>query len=224
MIFECYRKIHFHSIYFFGLNSERKIGQDLLDILAAIPEKRLSRAVTFLPFTPEVALNQSDFTEALPQKSTRTLKLAAPGFYFKDQTLEFFKSAALKVGINLDVIKIDRPEYFELITSKEDFKSKYDFLLGSYVASDRYPAVQLRFLTGSRKSQVDLSDVEQPDQDPVKIKRLKDYQKWLLKSQTVVPVYFMRSHIVSSPHIDVGDQPTTDADIQLWRLTKKDAQ
>lgn len=211
-------------IYFFGLNTENKIGQDLLNSLATVPEKRLARADTFLPFAPEVALNQTDFAEALPQKSSRTLKVAAPGFYFKDQTLEFLKSAAQKIGINLEVTKIERPEYFELVTSKEDFKSKYDFLLGSYVASERYPAVQLRFLTGERQSPVNLSDVEQPDQDPVKIKRLKDYQKWLLKSQTVVPIYFMRSHIVSSPRIDVGDQPTTDADIQLWRLTKKDAQ
>lgn len=211
-------------IYFFGLNSERQIGKDLLDSLAAVPEKRLVRASTFLPFAPEVGLNQTDLAEALPKKSSQTLRVAAPGFYFKDQTLEFIKSAAQKIGIDLEVTKIERAEYFELITSKEDFKGKYDFLLASYVASERYPAVQLRFLTGARQSPVNLSDVEQPDQDPIKIKRLKDYQKWLLKSQTVVPIYFMRSHIVSAPHIDVGDQPTTDADIQLWRLTKRDAQ
>lgn len=211
-------------IYFFGLNSEHKIGLDLLEALSTIPEKRLARADTFLPFAPEVSLNQADFAEALPQKTSKKLKIAAPGFYFRDQTLEFIKSAAQKIGIDLEIIKIERPEYFELVTSKEDFKSKYDFLLGSYVASERYPAVQLRFLSGARTSPVNLSDVEQPDQDPVKIKRLKDYQKWLLKSQTVVPVYFMRSHIVSSPTIDVGDQPTTDADIQLWRLTKKEMQ
>lgn len=211
-------------IYFFGLNSNNKIGQDLLDSLAEVPEKRLVRAGTFLPFAPEVALNQADFAEALPKLSSKKITVAAPGFYFKDQTLEFIKSAANKIGVDIEIIKIERPEYFDLVTSKEDFKSKYDFLLGSYVASERYPAVQLRFLSGSRTSPVNLSDVEQPDQDPVKIKRLKDYQKWLLKSQTVVPIYFMRSHIVSSPKIDVGDQPTTDADIQLWRITKKDAQ
>lgn len=210
-------------IYFYGLNSNQKIGLDLLEALSKVPETRLKKADTFLPFAPEVSLGKNDFSEALPQKSSQKLKLAAPGFYFKDQTLEFIKSAALKVGIDLEITKIGRPEYFELVTSKEDFKSKYDFLLGSYVASERYPAVQLRFLTGSRTSPMNLSDVEQPDQDPVKIKRLKDYQRWLLKSQTVVPIYFMRSHIVSSLSIDVGEQPTTDADIQLWRLTRKDA-
>lgn len=209
-------------IYFFGLNSTQKIGLDLLDALAEVPEKRLYRADTFLPFAPEVSLNQGDFSENLPKKSSKTLKVAAPGFYFKDRTLDFIKSAGQKIGVNIEITKIDRAEYFDLVTSKEDLKSKYDFLLGSYVASERYPAVQLRFLTGSRTSPVSLSDIEQPDQDPVKIKRLRDYQKWLLNSQTVVPIYFMRSHIVSSPAIDVGDQPTTDADIQLWRLTKKD--
>jgi len=220
--------VHFTTpssiIYFFGLNSTNKIGQDFLDVLAKIPEIRLTRASTFLPFAPEVGLNPDDFSETLPQKSSRSLKVAAPGFYFKDQTLEFFKSAAQKIGIDLEITKIERAEYFELVTSKENFKSKYDFLLGSYVASERYPAVQLRFLTGARSSPLSLSDVEQPDQNPVKIKRLKDYQKWLLKSQTVIPIYFMRSHIVSSSHMDVGDQPTTDADIQLWRLTYKDTE
>lgn len=211
-------------IYFFGLNTLNKIGRDVLDIFATVPEKRLMRASTFLPFAPGVALTPDDFSEALPLKSSPVLKVAAPGFYFKDKTLEFLKDAAQKIGVKLEITKIERAEYFELVTSKEDFKSKYDFLLGSYVASERYPAVQLRFLTGSRHSPVDLSDVEQPDQDPAKIKRLKEYQKWLLKSQTVVPIYFMRSHIVSSPIINVGDQPTTDADIQLWRLTRKDLQ
>jgi ABC-type transport system substrate-binding protein len=211
-------------IYFFGLNSEQKIGLDLLEALALVPEKRLLKAGSFLPFAPEVSLGPSDFAEVLPKNSSKKLKIAAPGFYFKDQTLEFIKSAAHKIGIEVEIFKIERSEYFELVTSKDGQKSKYDFLLGSYVASERYPAVQLRFLTGARTSPVNLSDIEQPDQDPTKIRRLKDYQKWLLKSQTVVPVYFMRSHIVSSSQIDVGDQPTTDADIQLWRLTKKEDQ
>ncbi len=211
-------------IYFFGLNSQNKIGSDLLNALADAPEKRLLRAGTFLPFAPEVSLKESDFNELLPLKSSKTLKIAAPGFYFKNEMLEFIKRAAEKVGTELEIIKIDRAEYFELIAAKEDFKSKYDFLLTTYVASERYPAVQLRFLTGSRTSPVDLLDVEQPDQDPIKIQRLKDYQRWLLKSQTVVPVYFVRSHIISSPKIDIGDQSTTDADIQLWRLMKKDSQ
>lgn len=208
-------------IYFFGLNSDNRIGLDLLDTLSNAPEKRLSKATTFLPFAPEVALARNDFAQIMPMKSVKVLKIAAPGFYFKDQFLEYLKTSALKIGITIEMTKIERAEYFELVTSKDDFKGKYDFLLGSYVASERYPAVQLRFLTGARTTQVDLSDVEQPDQDPIKIKRLKDYQTWLLKSQTVIPIFFIRSHIISSPSIDIGDQPTTDADIQLWRLTKK---
>jgi len=211
-------------IYFFGLNSENKVGLDFLDALSDTPEKRLSKANTFLPFAPEVALARNDFAQIMPMKSNKVLKIAVPGFYFKDQFIEYLKTSAQKAGIVLEITKIERGEYFELVTSKDDYKSKYDFLLGSYVASERYPAVQLRFLTGSRTPQVDLSDVEQPDQDPIKIKRLKDYQTWLLKSQIVVPLFFIRSHIVSSSQIDIGDQPTTDADIQLWRLTKKSSQ
>jgi len=208
-------------IYLFGLNSNHKVGNDLLHALSNFPDPRLLKAKTFLPFAPEVALMESDFAELLPPESAKTLKIAAPGFYFKDRVLEFMKGAGKQIGVDIEIVKIDRPEYFALVTSDESFKSKYDFLLGSYVASERYPAVQLRFLTGARTPPIDLSYVEQPDQDPAKAQLLRDYQRWLLKSQTVVPLYFMRSHIVASPKIDIGDQPTTDADIQLWRLTRK---
>lgn len=211
-------------IYFFGLNSKEKIGLDLLESLSETPEKRMIRAKAFLPFAPVMALNEEEVHDLVPKKSSRRLHIAAPGFYFKDKTLEFIESAAWKSGIDLKITKIDRAELFTLLTSKEDYRGPYDFILGSYVASERYPAVQLRFLTGARTSPVDLGDVEQPDQDPAKIARLKDYQKWLLSSQTVVPVYFVRSHIVSNPTLDIGKQPTTEADLQLWRITQKAAQ
>ena len=208
-------------IYFFKLNSERHIGRDLLVALSEVPDKRLTYADTILPITPSIALTKAEFAELLPERSSRHLVVAAPGFYYKDRFLEFVKARAKSAGIDLTIVKVDPPEYAELIESKDDFKSKYDFVLGNYVASERFPAVQLRYLTGRRRPGVDLMDIERPEEDPEKIRTLIAYQKWLLSSQTVVPFYFTRTHIVYSKNIDIGNQPVTDADIQLWRMTRR---
>lgn len=217
--------VHFTTpssiIYFYGLNSDKKIGRDLLKKLAEIPDTRISKASTFLPFAPQMALSEAEVNEALPEKTSRKIRVAVPGFYLRDQTIDFIAGAAKDLGIDLELVKVPKAELMALLRAKEDYRGAYDFVIGNYVASERYPAVQLRYLTRGRKAPVDLSDVEQPDQDPKKIQRLKDYQKWLLGSQIVVPIYFLRTHIVSAPGVNIGDQPTTDADLQLWRFTQK---
>ncbi len=208
-------------IYFFNLNSKKKIGRDLFTILEKVPDERLTFAETLLPVAPSIALTRDEMNSLLPEKTSQRLVVAAPGFYYKDKFLEFVVQAAKRVGVDLEIHKVDPPEYSELIESGDDYKSKYDFVLGNYVASERYPAVQLRFLAGRRTQGVDLMGVEAPDQDPEKIGRLKDYEKWLLSSQTVIPFYFTRTHIVYSKKFDIGEQPVTDTEIQLWRVTNK---
>lgn len=208
-------------IYFFKLNTNKHIGRDLLQSLEKVPDHRLTFAETLLPFAPSIALTRDEVNSLLPAQSSLDLVVAAPGFYYKDKFLAFVEKAAHEAGINLKIEKVEPAEYSELIQSNENFKSKYDFVIGNYVASERYPAVQLRFLTGKRNPGVDLMGVEAPEQDSTKIKKLKDYEKWLLSSQTVIPFYFTRTHIVYSKKLDIGEQPVTDADIQLWRVTEK---
>ncbi len=208
-------------IYFFNLNSEKRIGRDLLASLASVPDKRLAFAETILPFAPSVALCKDEVRAIVPEKTSRSLVVAAPGFYFKDKFLSFLTDSAKSVGVDLKFVKIEMKELEELLESTEGYKSKYDFVLSTYVASERYPAVQLRYLKGKRTSPVDLEGIESPDNDPAKIKKLIEFERWLLASQTVVPVYFARSNMVYQKSLDVGDQPVTDADIQLWRLKKK---
>jgi len=208
-------------IYFFKLNTKKHIGRDLLHSLEKVPDQRLTFAETLLPFAPSIALTREEVNSLLPAESSRELVVAAPGFYYKDKFLGSVEKAARDAGVNLKIEKVEPSEYSELIDSDETYKSKYDYVMGNYVASERYPAVQLRFLTGKRKPGVDLMGVEAPEQDATKIKKLKDYEKWLLSSQTVVPFYFTRTHIVYLKKFDIGEQPVTDADIQLWRVTKK---
>lgn len=208
-------------VYFFKLNTDKKIGQDLLKALSILPDRRLTFAETILPFAPSVALSKDDVVAIVPVKSSRSLVVAAPGFYFKDKFLSFLEASAKSAGIDLKFVKIDMKELEEVLESKENYKSKYDFVLSSYVASERYPAVQLRYLKGKRTSPVDLGGIESPDNDPVKIKKLVEFEKWLLSSQTVVPLYFVRSHMVYAKAFDIGEQPVTDADMQLWRLTRR---
>jgi ABC-type transport system substrate-binding protein len=208
-------------IYFFNLNTKNKIGLDFINELSKFPDRRVTFAQTILPIVPSIALSPKEVEELLPKTSSRELSVAAPGYYFKDKTLDFIEAAAKKAGIHLVITKVDPQEFMQLYESDTNFKSKYDFVLANYVASERYPAVQLRFLTGHRLPGVELNDIEAPDQDENKINRLKEYQRWLIRSQLVIPFYFTRTHIVYSKKFDVGSQPLTDAEIQLWRVTKK---
>lgn len=210
-------------VYFFGLNSKKKIGLDLLEALKNVSERRFQVADTFLPFSPEISVKKRDFMNFLPEKSFESAKIAAPGYYFKRRFLEQLKSFSLGAGITLEIVEVDRAEYVKLLNSADDFRCQYDFLLGTHVCSEKYPAGQLRFLTGGRTPQVDLSDIEQSDQDLRRIKRFREYQIWLLESQIVVPAFFARSHIVSKPQIDIGDQSKTEADIHLWKVTGRAA-
>ena len=150
---------------------------------------------------------------------TSSLSVGESGQLFA--LLAQLKKSGQSIGTDLEFHFVPFPEWFAAI---EDPKAneKYDYLLGIYAASERYPAVQLRFLTGPLLTPpYDLKKAETPDLKPDQIELLRNYQKWLLRSRQTIPFYFTVSEILYQNSIDIGAQPASDAEIELWRVQGK---
>ncbi len=212
-------------LHFFGTGktaNRAAIGQDLIQSIWQIKEgENLVSAETFLPFAKNYGLERKEFLAELPEKSDKNIKVVAPrGFLtanFKNRILE----AAKKVGVQLDLEEID-PAVWINLSSDEKASEKYDYILSSYAASERYPAVQLRYLTGSLVSPpIDLKLAENAELTTERVQILRDYEKWLLRSRQAIPFLFNSTSFLYREGLDLGEQPATDAEIELWRVQSR---
>lgn len=211
--------VYLHSVH----NNEaiKLIGQDFIEKLWSIKADEAIAADSFLPFANKYSLTRLEFLNSLPKISVKKIRVGKPWNFYSDKFISVIKSAAESCGIEMEMVHLEPSEWS---SSFEDpkAKDKIDFILTPYVASERYPAVQLRFLTGrNKKSPIDLIEAESPDLTPKKITVLKDYQKWMLESQSAVPLFFTRIHLYHRNHVDLGSQSLTDGEVELWRLKKR---
>lgn len=119
--------------------------------------------------------------------------------------------------MEFDSVPMD--QYFEFF--KEAPKdSKFDYVLGLYDASERFPAVQLRFITGVREAKppVDLKLADVPDMGEKEIGILKTYQEWLIRQGFIVPMFFSRTVVLHNNEISMGTQTFSDGEIELWKF------
>lgn len=211
--------VYLHSVH----NNEniKLVGQDLIESLWKMTVDEALPAETFLPFASNYSLSKAEFINQLPARSAKKIRVGKPWTFYSDKFIAMIENAAKSIGVEIEMVNMDPKEWSEAFEDPKA-KSKIDFILSPYVASERYPAVQLRFLTGQlKKSPIDLIDAESPDLTPQKIEVLKDYQKWLLASQSAVPLYFTRMHLYHRSNIALGSQSITDGEVELWRLLKK---
>ena len=52
------------------------------------------------------------------------------------------------------------------------------------------------------------------------MKVLKDYQKWLLTSGHIVPLFFEKTFVLHQANIDLGIQEAPDSEVELWKLRR----
>ena len=79
--------------------------------------------------------------------------------------------------------------------------------------------MQLRYLTGQFVTPpIDLKQAESPDLSADQIEILRKYQKWLLRSREAIPFYSTVTEFLHTHTIDMGEQPTSDAEVELWRV------
>jgi len=211
-------------IYLFGLGNKTRVdvGQDLLQAFwKSNTDKVITPAETFLPFAADYSLNRSEFLGELPAKSARKIRILCPDGFFSEKFLDQFKKAALSIGTEIEFSMGEMKEFFEAFS---DLKAteKYDYIMSLYVASERYPAVQLRYMTKNLLTPpIDLKQTETPDLDVDRKEILKSYQKWLLKSKQAIPLFFDVTLFVHQNNLDLGNQSMSDGEIELWRIQEK---
>ncbi len=178
-------------------------------------------AKTFLPFGRDYALTEEEVFSLLPESGFKKVRIAVITPYFSEKLIAALQLAGENSGNEIEIIRINRDEWMKSYTDPEA-DQKYDFVLTPYAASERYPAVQLRYITGSeKKPPIDLKKAEAVDLTPERISILKEYQRWLLQNQHAIPLYFIRNLLLFSENLDIGQQSVNDAEIELWRVKKR---
>ncbi len=221
------RGIEVHSttssniFYLFGLGTGDRpaVGRDFIETLWSVNrDSKIVPAETFLPFSKQFGLSREEFVESLPTHSARKVRIFCPEGFFSDGFLEQIKSAAVKTGVEIEFSFAPAAEWFKAFNDP-DAKNKYDYVMSLYSASERYPAVQLRYLTKKlAKPPIDLKTTESPDLNIDRVKILRDYQKWLLESRQAIPLFFGNTLFLHQKNIDIGTQSESDAEIELWRV------
>ncbi len=202
-------------------NSGPKIGKDFVQAMWKIAEKgEVLPALSVLPFKENYTISSDTVLANLPATSVSKIRVATPGSgFFSESFLNLLKSTAQTVGVDMEFESVPMEQYFEFF--KEAPKnSKFDYVLGLYDASERFPAVQLRFITGVRNvtAPVDLKLADVPDMGEKETAILKTYQEWLIRQGFVVPMFFNRTVIIHKNSITMGAQTFSDGEIELWKF------
>lgn len=211
-------------IYFSSVapnEQQQKVAFEVLnEIWEDSPFEDLLPATSLLPFEKAYKLEVESIKNELPAKTATQIRLGIPHTYFQKEFLDYLTSTFKKFGSDLQLVVLSREEYPKMFEDPKAFE-RVDYLLAPYAASERYPAVQLRFMTGkSKKSPVDLKEAETPELDEKQVKVLKDYQKWLLTSGHIVPLFFEKTFVLHQANIDLGIQEAPDSEVELWKLRR----
>jgi hypothetical protein len=211
-------------IYLFGLGTGKRppVGRDFISALwRQQHDTDLASADTFLPFTQKHGLTSNEFLGELPEKTNPKLRILCPDGFFAEAFLNLLKDTARTVGSEIDFHFASAAEFFSTFNDPKATE-KFDYILSIYAASERYPAVQLRYLTkGLAKPPVDLKDAESPDKNIDRAAIFKNYERWMLSSRQAIPLFFDSTLLLSRPNIDLGEQSTSDAEIELWRVQER---
>lgn len=208
-----------------GKFSKRLVPREYLEKLwDSNTDKGIVAADNFLPFDPGLSLTRNEFLKELPENSelkTHTVKVGVPWTYLSKGFYNFLAKAGQETNLEVEIVELSRDEWFSALEKGESPKD-VDYVLGIYAASERYPAVQLRYITGNiRGPKIDLTQAEVPELSPEKKELLRDFQKGLLKDQYAVPLFLACHQIMYKKNLNVGDQPPSDAEVELWRITKR---
>ena len=221
-------KIHYYSpsvLTYLGKNQHQlnraKVGADLLEAMwNQSKDPQMMPAETFLPPGSLGLCKRQEILSALPATSSaKTIRIAVLENYYKDGFHELLKKSGERVGVNVVTEKISVTDWIKLSNGTHE-NDRWDYFLAPYVASERYPAVQLRFLLyGKPSPDEDIFNIDDPNSSKEKVERIRNFERSLVANQYVVPLFFTRMLIYYNKNLNIGDQPVTDSDVQLWRVT-----
>jgi hypothetical protein len=209
-------------LYGTGLHERKPVGQAFIQKLWELnTDKKINPAGSFLPFSGKGTLVKEEFLAELPQETSKKLRILCPESFFSEDFLKQIKEAGKSVGSEIEFTSIPGMEWIKAFDDPKTAE-KFDYILSSYAASERYPTAQLRILAGKLlQPPIDLKTVEAPNSNLDREKTLRDFQKWLLDTRQVIPLFFNRTLFVHQKNLDLGEQSSTDAEIELWRIQEK---
>lgn len=211
-------------IYFYGTGTRERlpIGQDFIKAAWAMNhDPMITPADTYLPFAKDYGLSRGEFLSSLPEHTAPKLRILCPDGFFSNAFLNQLKAVARSVGTEIEFNPAPQAEWYKAFHDPAA-SEKYDYILSAYAASERYPAVQLRYITRDLvKPPIDLKKAESPELNSERIAILKEYQKWLLRSRQAIPFYLNGTLFLHQSNVDIGKQPSSDAEIELWRVQGK---
>lgn len=211
------RMTGFNTLYYlFRVSgSHGKISRDYLKNLwqKEFPSD-LEPASTFLPFDGLAGVSKEEILDKLPMRTDdKPIRVGYVKDYFSDEFVNFlFRDSSLIKQISLDSSSYN--EAFDINYKKNDL----DFLLVPYVASERYPSVQINFIVEGREIPFDTNRLDHPDSKGEKKEVMSRIQDWMITEQLVIPLVFGRAQLLYKNGLDVSTQDLVDSEIQLWRL------
>ena len=223
-------KVHVHKttpssiIYLFGLGTGTRppIGRDFVETLWR--ENRdpvITSSESFLPFAAKYGLKREEFLGELAKETSKRLRILCPQGFFASAFLDQIQRAAKSVGTEIEFSFAAQAEFFAAFNDPKTAE-RFDYILSIYAASERYPAVQLRYLTKAlTKPPIDLKVAESPDHTEDRAAIFREYERWLLRSRQAIPLYFDVTLFVHQANIDIGEQSKSDAEIELWRVEER---
>lgn len=205
-----------------GLKDRKPIGSRFLQSLWELnKDPKINPATSFLPFPGKGTLTKEELLAGLPVETSEKLRILCPEGFFSEAFLNQLSEAGKVTGTKIEFTSVPGAEWNKAFDDPKTAE-KYDYILSSYASSERYPTVQLRYLAGNLTvPPIDLNKVESPDSILDRDKALRGFQKWLLETRQVIPLFFNRTVFVFDGRLDLGNQSTTDAEIELWLIQEK---
>lgn len=208
-------------VYFLKLRSEAgtPFNSNFLKSVHQVPDSSglLTPAFSLLPPGVEGQL-ASDETERALDRLFRPREIIVgylPTYHSADFVNELKSSCELS-GISATFSAVTREQFYYHLTSPN--QSQVDYMLLGYMASDKFPLTQLKLLLGEVPVPFPL---ERPDLSGENlIKHLRAIQTHVIENQWIVPLYFAPVLRIARNNVDLGDQPTTDGELQFWRVNE----
>ncbi len=179
-------------------------------------DKMAVPAFGILPPGVEGGLTKQESLQSLESRPpSATVKIGVFVPFHSNEFADYLVRAGMLANIKIEIMAIDRETFFDAISNPE--RAKFDYLLSAYVASDKFPMTQLKLVANHHElSMRELENVSSSE----KLKHLKDVQTFLISRQLVIPLFYMPEVILAQKHVILGNQPTTDSDLQLWRVNE----
>ena len=186
----------------------KKLGEDI------------APADTVLPFGSLTQIDRTTFLSLIPEKGgEEVVRIAILEPYFRREISDLLTEVGRKVGQKIEMKPVSYAKWIEL-SSKRTVDSEFDFVFTIYVASERFPSVQMRFLLDGRSTPFSFEAMDSLEISQSKRDAVFGVEKWMLETQQILPLLFTRTQIVSLPNVDIGAQPISDGEIQFWRVRK----